>query len=115
MCAHHFVTEVPVNCAYDLCAHCRRCATKRVPNNVITLIHSENSSLYLIVVPGYGAAVGHLTAAAGKEDGSVKRYLIAFNSDDLGATFIGETIFMVEQFCFHTCLLLASKKIPSPR
>src|SRR5438270_74086 len=100
MSTHHLIAEIPVNGGNHFCAHCRRWAIECVPDKVVAFVHGNDSGPILIP-PGDGTMIGHLSTTTGEKDGGIKSYLITFDSDDFGTTFVGKAIFMVEQFCFQ--------------
>src|SRR5579884_98121 len=99
--AHHAVAEIPVNCADDFLADCGGQRVKRMPDNVVALVHSDNRGFALAVIPGNNAVIWHLATAARKKHGGVERYLITFNRDNLCAALKCVTVFMVKQFRLH--------------
>src|ERR1019366_3907493 len=109
MCAHHLVAKVPIDSAYDFGTDWGRQAVKGMPDDVAALVHRDDSPLFLLVIPGDGAAIGHLAAAAGIENGCVKRDFVAFDSDDCSRAFIRKAVYMVEQLRLHCLVLLFSK------
>ena len=101
MGAHHAVAKIPVDRPNHFCTYRRRCATERMPDNVVALIHGDDVGLNLIVVPGDCSVIGHLSTATGEKHRRVQCHLVAFNADNFSTALVGKTIFKVEQFCFH--------------
>src|SRR6266852_5282771 len=102
--AHHTVTEVPVNSSGNLGSHHWRGTIKRVPDNIIALVKSDDIGQGLLVIPGDDTLVGHLPTPAWIEHSGVKGNLVTHDCYNLRTTFIGIAILMIEQFCLHKVL-----------
>src|SRR5579875_146939 len=72
-----------------------------MPDHVVALVHSDDCSFALAVIPGNSAVIGHLTSAARKKYGGVECYLITFNRNNLGAALKCVTVFVIKQFRLH--------------
>src|SRR5882724_7892640 len=96
MGTHHLVTKFPVNAAHNLCTYCWRRTIYGVPNYVVSLVHSYNVGLLMLVIPTDYPTVRHLPAPSRVEDSGVKCYLIPFNRYNRRCALVGKAIGMIE-------------------